>query len=579
MSEEAEIPRSQDSSLRRAWRFSRDLYKQVLDNDLYNHAAEMAYYGMMAVFPFFLLVTVLLGFLPIPDLFGEIMRLLADYAPPRVVTLLEETVREVTSVQDLPLPKLVLTLSVCLWWTLGAMGSTTRGLNKAFGSKCPRNYGKYLLLNFGFTLVFSQLLLVAMVLIMLGPVIHEEIAARIDLGALEPWALRTFRWAVVLLMLFVTHAGIYWICPAMKRKFRLFTPGTIFVVASWIAVSYGLRVYLQYVHSYDMVFGSLGTVVILLFWFFLMAFLLLFGAAIDAVLHPEDVREWSDAEMRAAQRPFSWRMAMVTGLVTVGIPIAILLSLEPDSFTPNAHLIRGDLKQAVDVSMSSGDQKFESPEVDRLLRAHVDPATGLVDYEALRGEREAIDAWLQRVEEVDIQRLDPRHLEAMLGNLYTIGVWVMVLDGHANGRAVTERSPAALRTFVKLAGEHPVSLIDIKNRLLRPLFEDPRLVLALHDGSRSRPPLLPEALDGDRLDAQLERVVEMSLTPPWTAVQEDRIVLPRLFELYAADFREAEGSLVAWLRARLPAEAQALLDASGIEALAFSPADSQLNRR
>jgi membrane protein len=66
------------------------------------------------------------------------------------------------------------------------------------------------------------------------------------------------------------------------RDVRLFTVGLAVALALWAAVSRGLVIYLANFASYNQVYGSIGAVVALLLWFYLSAYAVLLGAAIDA---------------------------------------------------------------------------------------------------------------------------------------------------------------------------------------------------------------------------------------------------------------------------------------------------------
>jgi membrane protein len=94
------------------------------------------------------------------------------------------------------------------------------------------------------------------------------------------------RWPVVVLLLLLTIALIYYLGPNIDQPFRYVTPGSISAVVVWILASVGFSIYVENFGNYGATYGSLGGMVVLLLYFFVSATVLLFGAEINAVIHP-----------------------------------------------------------------------------------------------------------------------------------------------------------------------------------------------------------------------------------------------------------------------------------------------------
>jgi membrane protein len=60
--------------------------------------------------------------------------------------------------------------------------------------------------------------------------------------------------------------------------------GTFVAVLSWFAVSFGLKIYLTHFDRFTMIYGSIGAVIILMFWFYLTGASLLLGGVVNAVI-------------------------------------------------------------------------------------------------------------------------------------------------------------------------------------------------------------------------------------------------------------------------------------------------------
>ena len=545
----------------------------------------MAYFAMMAVFPFFLLLTTVVAFLPIPDLFDRrSLQLLADFAPEEVVRLLRGTIREVT--QEKKVNLLSASLIVCIWMASGAMSSTTRGLNKAFGLKDPRRYFRFFGLSLLMTLMLGMLLIVGIVVILLGPRLEEfvlyylEQQRNIDIGNFGRFVFRILRNLLPILFLFIVHSGIYWLCPAMKKKFRIFSAGTLFSVTSWVGVSIGFKLYLDQFNNYDRFYGSLGAVILSLVWFYLMSFMLLIGGQIDAVLHPEYKANVNE-ETPANNEPLPWKLVGITVLILVLVPLGIRNVIDIGDFTPMAKKVGGELSEQVRMSIENGTKRRSNLELTRILERHVDEK-GTIDYAALAKDAESLEAWLEGLAEVEVASLDKDHLRALLINAYNAAAILMAARQESSIETPMDVKDFRSRKVVRLAGKD-LSLDDIRDGILRSDFpDDPRQLCALHDATLGSPKLRPRAYEGILLDQQLDTAVREYLRPPWTRTEDGKLWLPIVIAKYRGEFEAAaeDGALTTYVSRYLSDEARVLLEEKGEKVIEFrTQADNALNRR
>ncbi|OGF22515.1 MAG: hypothetical protein A2V63_11745 [Candidatus Eisenbacteria bacterium RBG_19FT_COMBO_70_11] len=89
---------------------------------------------------------------------------------------------------------------------------------------------------------------------------------------------------MIVLFLVVAMANLYYFAPDVKQRWRWISPGSVFAVVGWIAASLGFSYFVRHFGSYNVTYGSLGTVIILLSWLYLSAFFILVGGEINAVL-------------------------------------------------------------------------------------------------------------------------------------------------------------------------------------------------------------------------------------------------------------------------------------------------------
>jgi membrane protein len=93
---------------------------------------------------------------------------------------------------------------------------------------------------------------------------------------------------LVLAPLLLVVALVYYLGPNVDQPFRYVTPGSATAVLVWILASAAFSAYVERFGDYGATYGSLGGIVVLLLYFFVSGAVLLFGAAINATIHPAE---------------------------------------------------------------------------------------------------------------------------------------------------------------------------------------------------------------------------------------------------------------------------------------------------
>ena len=168
--------------------------KEVREDDCLGWAAQLAYYLLFAVFPFFLFLTALLGFLPIPNLMERIIAGLAMVLPGEAVTLLQDNIRQLVTEQKGGL--LSFGILAALWSSSSAVVAITAALNQAYDVEEGRPWWKVRGIALLLTMGLSLFLLLAVVLLIFGPQLGRGLASLVGLGAVFEILWNILRWPV-----------------------------------------------------------------------------------------------------------------------------------------------------------------------------------------------------------------------------------------------------------------------------------------------------------------------------------------------------------------------------------------------
>ncbi|MYI15312.1 MAG: YihY/virulence factor BrkB family protein, partial [Acidimicrobiaceae bacterium] len=142
----------------------------------------------------------------------------------------------------------------------------------------------------GFVLTLCTLIVSALVaaMVVVGPLLGggEELAERLGAGSAFTTAWVWFRWPVVFVVVVCWAASLYHFAPRRRTPWRTDLPGAVVGTIWWLTVSLGFRVYLDAASSgVNAVFGLLGGALSLLIWLYLLAMGLLVGAEINSILN------------------------------------------------------------------------------------------------------------------------------------------------------------------------------------------------------------------------------------------------------------------------------------------------------
>jgi membrane protein len=274
---------------------ARRVWKEIQEDEVTDRAASLAYYFLFALFPALLFLTALIGLLPIPSLMDRLMEYVSRALPTDAASVTQKTVREV--IRGAHGGLLSIGVLGALWAASNGMASIITALNAVYDVQETRPFWKHKALAIGLTLLFSVFILTALVLMVFGPKIGETVANLVGLGSLFTLVWNVVSIPIVVVLVGVGVALVYYLAPAVVQKFRWVTPGSLLAVVLWLAMSAGLRYYITHFANYNATYGSIAGVILLMLWLYLSGVALLLGAEVNAEIeHAAAARGAADAK-------------------------------------------------------------------------------------------------------------------------------------------------------------------------------------------------------------------------------------------------------------------------------------------
>ncbi|RPJ59602.1 MAG: YihY/virulence factor BrkB family protein [Acidobacteria bacterium] len=271
-------------------RFWIDLWNEINYDDCWGMAAQLSYYFLLAFIPFLIFLLAFVGFIPIhPDLQQKMLSALDQVLPDAAYSLISGII--LSLINNTNSGALSLGLLLTLWSASRAFAGMVGVLNRAYEVRDRRSFFKIQLLAVGVTMIFSVFVIVSTFLLFFGDALVRLILSRgafAQSSILQQWGQAAYwlaRWLVIFTLLNVGIQLVYYLLPARRLPWRIFTPGGLVATLGWIAASQGFAWYTNSVADYQKIYGSLGALIVLMVWFYLSSLLLLTGGEIDSEIY------------------------------------------------------------------------------------------------------------------------------------------------------------------------------------------------------------------------------------------------------------------------------------------------------
>jgi membrane protein len=260
--------------------------REAREDNLTDWAAALTYYGVLSIFPALLVLVALLSLLgEHPRTTDALLEIVQDVSPGAAAETLRDPIVDVIRSKGGAGALLGVGLVGALWSASGYIGAFMRAMNVLYEVEEGRPFWKLRPLQIAITIAMVLLLaLVAIAIVVTGP-LASAVGGVVGLGDAAVTAWSWGKWPVLVLIVIVMLAVLYYAAPNVKHPgFRLLSPGAVAAVVLWLVASLLFALYVAKFGSYNRTYGSLGAVVVFLVWLWISNLALLLGAELDSEL-------------------------------------------------------------------------------------------------------------------------------------------------------------------------------------------------------------------------------------------------------------------------------------------------------
>ncbi|WP_303342524.1 YihY/virulence factor BrkB family protein [Paracoccus sp. (in: a-proteobacteria)] len=244
-------------------------------------AAGVAFYAMFAVFPGIGAIVALWSLWFDPTIVLTYLAVAHEFMPEGAQEIVDDQVLSVTSQGRTTMGwTSFVSFMIATIAARAGVDALIRGLNAAYGVRAHSTIFGFIL-AYVLTLVIVGISIAGLATIVIVPLVLNFFV----FAPVRSWLITALPWAGMFVLVIIVIGVLYRYGPNVKTpRTRIFTWGAVFAAVLWSAGSIAFSAYLSSFNSYNRIYGSIGTVVALLMWFYLAGFSVLLGAVINVEL-------------------------------------------------------------------------------------------------------------------------------------------------------------------------------------------------------------------------------------------------------------------------------------------------------
>jgi len=259
-----------------AWRGVGELY----NSDALTHAASIAYYALLSLFPFLLLVLSILGMVTADDADRDAVGQFVFRYFPRQFDFITGQLDAFRS-QTLRLG--LGGLLALTWAALGVFGAVSSAIDHAWGVERRRSFLMHRLVSFLMMVSAGAIFVVAIILASVARLAPTNFLwSYLERSPWLVWISHVTANYAATVLLIGCVALLFYFIPNTEMRFRWVWPGAILTGLLWRGALSAFSWYARDLAAWNAVHGSIATVVVFLFWIYISAVILLYGVEMTA---------------------------------------------------------------------------------------------------------------------------------------------------------------------------------------------------------------------------------------------------------------------------------------------------------
>ncbi len=260
-------------------------FKGIYEGAITTRASSLAFNFFLAIFPSIIFLFTLIPYVPIANFQNTLFDLLRDVMPKAAFEASEETITDIIKNQHGGL--LSVGFLSALFFSTNGVNSMIDGFNNSYHAMETRSIFKQRLVSLQLVLITTLLLLAAITFI----IYSEVILSKLPLGVGSYYPLQIGRFLVLFMLFFIVISFNYYLGPASKTGWKFFSAGSIFATVLSLLTSMAFAYFVNHFGNYNKLYGSIGTLIIVLLWIYFNSIVLLLGFELNVSIYSAKRKE------------------------------------------------------------------------------------------------------------------------------------------------------------------------------------------------------------------------------------------------------------------------------------------------
>ena len=258
-------------------------FNGMRSHSISTRAAAVAYNFYLAFFPTLIFLFTLIPYVPIDSFQDNMLNLIHELLPANAMDNLKNTLEDVVIRKHTSL--LSFSIASILFFATNGINAVIAAFNSSAHFDENRSWWRQRLIALWLVVLVSIMLVIGVALWGATQVIVSFIESQrwIEYMPAVPWLLMG-RWLVIMLLFFIAISTIYYMAPAKINRWHFFSIGSVVATVSSLAISLGFSTYVNNFGRYNQLYGSIGTMMVIMLWIYFNAFVLLLGYDLNASL-------------------------------------------------------------------------------------------------------------------------------------------------------------------------------------------------------------------------------------------------------------------------------------------------------
>jgi membrane protein len=256
-------------------------FQEIGKDELINKASSLSYNFMLAIFPAIIFLFTLIPYIPIDNFQDQLMNLIALILPAEAYAAVNTTLLDIVENQNSKL--LSFGFVFALIFATNGVHTLMVAFNKSSLITETRSWLRQRLVAVFLTVLISFALIFGLIIMTIGEYIIDILKTGLSFqDSLWLYLLNMGRWLILIIIYFVTIASLYRYGPANAKKWKFFSAGSWMATVLAVLTFWGFSYYINNFGNYNKLYGSIGTLIVLMIWLYLNSLIILVGFELNA---------------------------------------------------------------------------------------------------------------------------------------------------------------------------------------------------------------------------------------------------------------------------------------------------------